>query len=1560
MLSYLHEDFVRSALNIALGSKKVIRPAEVGFKNKPVSDIANENDFDLLYRIADGSYSMLELKQDFKNASGSVTGFMNKKLANLEKENPVLAKKVSSMIAVSNRPKFTDPTGRNAGANFSEFEMAAASIVKDKYSNVDPSISAKLTKITDGLLRRYEAKKNTTYDGFIPNFAYKQAVMGLEESMSGNKAIFDTKPFPHIRNSGQPTFSSAIADHGGLGNALSDSMRGQKSAGLMSKGYIPNFAKQPNNGGFDIVRFSNSIAGSIDNFGKQLGNKIGLIKDNILLALENVNSNFDPQKIERVAESTAKRMISSVSNAGNAITNSTKTSFADLSKKIDSPEFKEKISNLGTTLAFAGPMAAGLLEQSVFGNRKRTDMSATERQVQAGLSTGLTAASTGASIGSAFGPWGAAIGLAAGAAVGLAQSLGAASLSADELSQVADEYKSKTQENISTAQNYIDTLKILNTSTDPEIIRKASDSLAENFANIKDVNLQEIFKQTGTDVKKLGDLLTQYEKDRKKMQNEAEEDFRAAQAGEAKSTKDLTKLGYTKAKTIKGPGLASDFTFLEFKKETDDKILSDYKETFSDLSSLSDQQVKDFSELISKQKASGYFDKDIVSAFLKKQGMNEGMAEMLTERFDTLEDTSNIVGNYLIDNLIRLFNKNKQKIKTAAVDKDAENKLTNDFVKFKNDLTEKLSDNLIAATNAVKSFEFKNSMTNLISNKLKEINDSIFSSMSANLTEMGAVLVKASQLESGRQFQQSQLETLRQQTQRSTSLKNVEARASYLKQSKETIFSSGGISRSPESAQKITDFLSQSLNKTRQDFQNFASSLSLSDGEAKNLAVSLEENQRAFRDKLNDSKNELLLKQQEFDLTELTNKINYQTGLEQLKLETEKLKITYAQRDATLQLRKDVESYKIISARDLELKKINIGSEFRYLGLNKKETFTSQQTDQKIIFDEEQKIAQKQAILDARRSIIEIASQEANTAAQDANTEAVLRLIDAIADEQLQPYLKGIADAKPGTSEYTGALQRFSEKADQVSGIKSSNASLRKSFNERKNILSYKELSNFGVTNEMSIQEAINKLESSKVGKDKTTINAIDNTIQDLTNASDALGSNATIYAAKVAQAKSDFEQSAGFVNNMVIGFKSLSNQADVMVDQLGRNLPSMFADGLVDGIKAAIRESDNLGEALMGIAAKFLDEISTTLMRSSVYQILGSMGIGSSIPIQKQRGGVIRAQSGMYISGSGSGDKYPALLENGEYVLNRRAVMAMGGPASLDQLNFAMAPRFASGGSFSNEFTDLKSMEANMTSYGMENSKLYGELRDAEISAAEERRRKAFARKQQRAALIGSAVAAVASIGLAQGMSNFSQNAQATKAEALAAKAQANGPLNLSKAEISAYQGFQKSGMINSYGQYAGPQAQTGFRSFTSKPFYSSSIYGPNPYAPAFASDRKQSGGLIGSRLSDTIPGYMEGGLYNTPMVKRYGVGMQSGGMSPVSNSNSNVVNTTNATNSFNFNTNVSRDGTIEVGSNSTSYAQQDVALSKNLNSKVYAVVLDAIKNEQRFGGSLAGTRQG
>jgi hypothetical protein len=87
---------------------------------------------------------------------------------------------------------------------------------------------------------------------------------------------------------------------------------------------------------------------------------------------------------------------------------------------------------------------------------------------------------------------------------------------------------------------------------------------------------------------------------------------------------------------------------------------------------------------------------------------------------------------------------------------------------------------------------------------------------------------------------------------------------------------------------------------------------------------------------------------------------------------------------------------------------------------------------------------------------------------------------------------------------------------------------------------------------------------------------------------------------------------------------------------------------------------------------------------------------------------------------------------------------------------------------------------------------------------------------------------------------------------------------------------------------------------------------------------------------------------------------GMQSGGssISGAGNSNSTVNNNTNANNSFNFNTSVQRDGSIKMGANTTSYQQQDVELSKNLNTRMYAVVTEVIRKEKQFGGSLAGIR--
>jgi len=57
------------------------------------------------------------------------------------------------------------------------------------------------------------------------------------------------------------------------------------------------------------------------------------------------------------------------------------------------------------------------------------------------------------------------------------------------------------------------------------------------------------------------------------------------------------------------------------------------------------------------------------------------------------------------------------------------------------------------------------------------------------------------------------------------------------------------------------------------------------------------------------------------------------------------------------------------------------------------------------------------------------------------------------------------------------------------------------------------------------------------------------------------------------------------------------------------------------------------------------------------------------------------RSQQSGAVPGQGGGDKIPALLEPNEYVLNRNAAKAMGGPKVLDQINHGMFPRFGSGG---------------------------------------------------------------------------------------------------------------------------------------------------------------------------------------------------------------------------------------------------------------------------------------
>lgn len=130
----------------------------------------------------------------------------------------------------------------------------------------------------------------------------------------------------------------------------------------------------------------------------------------------------------------------------------------------------------------------------------------------------------------------------------------------------------------------------------------------------------------------------------------------------------------------------------------------------------------------------------------------------------------------------------------------------------------------------------------------------------------------------------------------------------------------------------------------------------------------------------------------------------------------------------------------------------------------------------------------------------------------------------------------------------------------------------------------------------------------------------------------------------------------------------------------------STMTSSLGNAFSAITTGSSSASDAFRNMAMSVLGEINrinSQFLASELMSVLPTQGLFKALTPTptKQTGGVIKAQNGMYISGGRTGDKNPAMLEDGEYVLNRNAVKAMGGPGTLDSINFNMAPRFSRGG---------------------------------------------------------------------------------------------------------------------------------------------------------------------------------------------------------------------------------------------------------------------------------------
>jgi hypothetical protein len=1544
------------------------------------------------------------------------------------------------MIAVSNRPKFTDPTGRNAGANFSEFEMAAASIVKDKYSNVDPSISAKLTKVTDGLLRRYEVKKNSYSKGFIPNFASRS-------EMIRDLIRFNLESTPDVKN--KNVFGSKTTLFRGVKN------RGGRYSGQFGR---------------DIFEQSNNYSqakNSFDYFRNTDINEIANDHVSEKKLLPFVSASMDEDIAKYFARGRQDSSFSDEGKVGSKTIKNSRIFSAESIRKFTNKYGQEALKQLMMEHSTWGSFGSGkgiAMNFQSFSDKKGFEGTDFAKEISF---------------------------LSKGFVPNFANFIDVDTLGKNsvhysgDLMKLIKDIESSIGRNLTSGElRFLSNPKTnLSKLNDPKVLNRFINSERKGgFAGFAKGFLPNFaYKQAimGLEESMSGNKAIFDTKPFPHIRNSSQPTFSSAIADHGGLGNALSdSMRGQKAAGLMSRGFVPNFATRPYRYSGRGSVV-DPSSSISQYSAslglgLADQE----------RRAKEEFNK-IINA-LRTGAMN---AQQATTAFNTLNAQAGLSARAQT-NLTRILDREVNAAATASTSNTAGGAGGSRFSRFSRGLSRAGTAISIAGPTiagfAEQSFFGDRKRSEMSSNErmaqsfastgLSAVTTGVgIGAQAAGLPgaliggAIGGLVAFKSALDST-SLSVDELKEKKEEEKNKT-IENISSAERYLAIQEEI-----SKSTSPKDIKNNLISLRKELSSIKDT--DFADKIKIAGTDINALSEIVKQyslKQKEATSVLNDS----IIVQKKYSLETLKSAANVkitgqggsgklaQTGkfltgsynmiaeflgfknireeeMARVDLTDKKTRETiYKENPNLFRTLSKIDPDALIEVGNVFASEVasNIGfGSFQTEELSKllkqgglqgselEETIAvlkqagdssnllgnalannffvavngfkkfdiSQQTQLKNTENAAEAIADLNQQLKDFINNLDYAFKDLN---RQNDFEKKLRGVQAPNRMMISESLYGKRDAIE-TQRYLDIKDVESERESKNLDIskkllttniqdyynlsdaqKTAYLQLSKSFDLSKPEENLKKIEGF-IQNQFGTLDTITATE-----KQKNYLTLISNVRKDIAQTEKESADDLYLAAEKFKEALMAMELSRDFVFQFKAGFRDLATEGEMLIGTIGRQLPKMFADGLVDGIKAAIRESDNLGQALMGIASKFLDEISTMMMRSSIYQIMGSFapslaqgyGSASAIPVPRQKGGIIRAQSGMYISGSGSGDKYPALLENGEYVLNRRAVMAMGGPASLDQLNFAMAPRFASGGSFGNEFTDLKSMESNMTSYGMENSKLYNELRDAEMSAAEERRRKAFARRQQRAALIGSAVAAVASIGLSAGVSNLSQNKLSAQAGALSGTQQAKDVATMpipkgqsfAGSEVAQFVTPKQYGQINSlmrqgYLNSAGTsttQSYSGFKGFFTGP----TAYGQvpwyqrgsmNPFAPKIGG--KQTGGLIGSRLSDTIPGYMEGGLYNTPMVKRYGVGMQSGGMSPVSNSNSNVVNTTNATNSFNFNTNVSRDGTIEVGSNSTSYAQQDVALSKNLNSKVYAVVLDAIKNEQRFGGSLAGTRQG
>ena len=149
-----------------------------------------------------------------------------------------------------------------------------------------------------------------------------------------------------------------------------------------------------------------------------------------------------------------------------------------------------------------------------------------------------------------------------------------------------------------------------------------------------------------------------------------------------------------------------------------------------------------------------------------------------------------------------------------------------------------------------------------------------------------------------------------------------------------------------------------------------------------------------------------------------------------------------------------------------------------------------------------------------------------------------------------------------------------------------------------------------------------------------------------------------------------------GFGEGWGGGMQKVKEDSETIFNLLGERLPVQLRDGLVTAMEAGLDGAQNIGDAMRAMAVDVLKMIRRAFLQRMVSNVVGALPAGPT-DTSEQIGGLIRAQAGLFVPGSGSGHKVPIMAEPKEYLLNKNAVAALGGERALDNLNFNVAPRF-------------------------------------------------------------------------------------------------------------------------------------------------------------------------------------------------------------------------------------------------------------------------------------------